>query len=150
MTYKWKVDGFYKGDANKVGEELSFIEKDGELTNENVLEFARTYKDSELHKCFEWNDAVCGRKYRLIQASQIIQNIAIVISEEPQETTKAFVNVKTTEEKKVFKNIVSVIENDEEYNQLKEKAKKDFLSYKDRYDKIIKLKDLKQIIFENM
>ena len=142
--------GLYKGDANKVGQELAFIEKDNELTSENVVEFAKKYKDSELHKCFEWNDAECGRKYRLIQANNIIQNISVVIAEDTQETTKAFVNVKTKEEKRVFKNIVSVIENDEEYEQLKEKARQDFISYKNKYDKIIRLKDLKAIIYEEL
>lgn len=150
MTYKWSVYEF-KGDANKVGKELERIEAAGELTNVNIVEFAKENKDSELNKCFEWNDTEAGRKYRLIQASKILQNISIVVNDtEPEETTKAFVNIKTKEETRVFKNIVSVIENDEEYNQLKEKAKKDFLSYKEKYDKILKLKDLKAIIFDNL
>lgn len=151
MTYKWNVNGIFKGDANKVGRELELIEREGELTNANVVEFAKDNKNSELHKCFEWNDFEAGRKYRLIQASQLIQNISIVVNDvEPTETTKAFVNIKTTEETRVFKNIVSVIQNDEEYNQLKEKAKKDFINYKNKYDKILKLKDLKAIILENI
>lgn len=149
MTYKWTMTGLYKGDANKVGRELEEIENSSELTNVNVLEFAKENKNSELHKCFEWNDTVAGQKYRLIQASKILQDITIVINE-VEETTKAFVNIKTKEETRVFKNIVSVIENDEEYNQLKEKAKRDFISYREKYDKIIKLKDLKSIILDNL
>lgn len=150
MTYKWSM-GVFKGDANKVGKELEGIEKESELTNYNVVEFAKKNTQSELNKCFEWNDTIAGEKYRLVQANQLLQSISIVISDtEPKETTKAFVNIKTKEETRVFRNIVSVLENDEEYKQLKEKAKKDFISYKDKYDKILKLKDLKAIIFENL
>ena len=150
MTYKWSMSVF-KGDANKVGKELEGIEKESELTNYNVVEFAKKNTQSELNKCLELNDTIGGEKYRLVQANQLLQSISIVISDtEPKETTKAFVNIKTKEETRVFRNIVSVLENDEEYKQLKEKAKKDFISYKDKYDKILKLKDLKAIIFENL
>lgn len=151
MTYKWSNTGF-KGDADKVGRELERIERDEELTNVNVLEFARRNKTSELNKCFEWDNTIAGEKYRMQQANQILASISIVINDnkEPVETTKAFVNIKTKEETKVFKNIVSVIENDEEYKQLKQKAEKEFISYKDKYNKILKLKDLKDIIFKNI
>lgn len=149
MTYKWNCGGF-KGNPNKVGKELEGIEKERELTNVNVLEYAKENKNSELNKCFEWNNEKAGENFRLIQASKILQSISIVINDEPQEITKAFVNIKTKEETKVFKNIVSVLENDEEYIQLKQKAERDFISYRDKYNKILKLKDLKDIIFKNM
>lgn len=148
MTYKWSTYQF-KGDANKVGEELERIEAVSELTNNSVLEYAEKNRNSELYKCFEWDDTKAARKYRLTQATAILQNISIVINEE-EDTAKAFVSIKTKEETKVYKNIVSVIENDEEYNQLKDKAKRDFISYKEKYDKVLKLKDLKAIIFENL
>lgn len=150
MTYKWNASGF-KADADKVGKELEGIERDGELTNSNLVEFAKKNTDSELNKCFEWNDTIAGEKYRLVQANNILQSISIVVNDvEPKEVTKAFINIRTSEEKRVFKNIISVIENDEEYNQLKEKARQDFISYKNKYDKILKLKDLKNIIISNL
>lgn len=150
MTYKWKVAGF-KANANKVGKELEGIEQTSELTNVNVLEYAKNNKESELNKCFEWDDKKASEKFRLIQANQILQSISIVISEtSPEEVTKAFVNVRTKEETKIFKNIVSVLENDEEYLQLKQKAERDFISYKEKYNKILKLKDLKDIITRNI
>lgn len=149
MNYKWKAAGF-KANADKVGKELEKIEKTGELTNVNILEYARKNKKSELNKCFEWDNTIAGEKFRLFQANQILQSISIVVKEEPEETTKAFVNIRTKEETKVFKNIVSVLQNDEEYSQLKAKAERDFISYKEKYNKILKLKDLKDIIFKNM
>lgn len=151
MTYKWSSTSYKGVSADKVGKELEGIESEKELTNVNVLDFAKNNKDSELYKCFDWNDKTASEKYRLIQANNILVSISIVVNEEePKESVRAFVNIKTKEEERVYKNIVSVIENDEEYLQLKEKAKRDFISYKQKYDKILKLKDLKSIILENL
>ena len=151
MNYKWSSASYKGVSADKVGRELEGIERESELTNVSVLEYAKNNKNSELNKCFDWNDETAGEKWRLQQASNILSSISIVVNEqEPKETVKAFINIKTTEEKRVFKNVVSVIENDEEYTQLKERAKRDFISYKEKYNKILRLKDLKSIILENI
>lgn len=149
MKYKWNCTVF-SANADKVGKELEKIEKDEKLTSSNVVQYAQTNKKSELYKCFEWNNEVAGEKFRLFQANQILQSISIIINESENEVTKAFVNIKTVEEEKVFKNIVDVLSNDDEYNQLKQKAERDFVSYKKKYEQTLKLKDLKEIIFNNI
>lgn len=148
MKYCWSSTG-YEADANKVGKELEKIESKGELTREKVLEYAKN-KKSELHKCFEWNDSIAGEKYRLFQASNILSSISIVYEEEPKRTTRMYVNIKNTENQREYKNIISVLENDEEYKQLLDKAERDFVSYKDKYQNMIQLNDLKNIIFKNI
>lgn len=148
MKYCWKGYNFSGADANKVGAELETIENTGELTKEKIVEFAKD-KKSELHKCLEWDDKIAGEKYRLHQASQILVSISVVINEEPQKTTRMFVNIQN-EDKKVYKNIISVLENEEDYKQLLKKAEKDFISYKEKYEKTLDLKDLKNIIFKNI
>ena len=58
MVYEWKQDRF-GADAQRVGEELESIEyKDAE----SVVKAARKSR-GELHKCFEWDDAVAGDHY---------------------------------------------------------------------------------------
>jgi hypothetical protein len=150
MKYKWNSTGF-SANANKVGEELSIIEETKDLTSVNVLQYAKTHKSSELNKCFEWDDSIASEKYRLIQANNILVSISVVVTEEAkEEPLRAFVNVKTKEDKKVFKSIVKVLENDEEYLQLLEKAERDFISYKEKYTKVVKYKDLRKIISKNI
>lgn len=148
--YSWKTSFFnYKADANKVGEELEIIERNGELTKENLLDYAERHKDSELYKCFEWDDKEAGRKYRLTQANQVLCSITLEISEEPKVQQRVYVNIKSSNtEEKVFKNIKDVLENDEEYQQLVDKAKKDFDNCKEKYQTLINKEDLKDIIFE--
>ena len=146
MVYKWKTVGF-SADPRKVGEELETIE---ELTNYSVVDKARD-ENTELHKCFEWNDTIAGEKFRLQQANHILSSISIVVEKDNEEKcVRKYVNIKTTEDKKVFKDIVKVIENSEEYNQLLDKAEREFIGYKQRYEELIQIKDLKDIIFRNI
>lgn len=149
MKYCWSSVSFANADANKVGKELEGIEKKGELTRETVLEFAKN-KKSELHKCFEWDDKIAGEKYRLYQASYILTSISIVYEEEPKKATRMYVSIKNDNEKREYKNIISVLENDDDYKKLLSKAKKDFISYKEKYQNLLQLQDLKNIIFENI
>lgn len=143
--YSWKSVGF-NADVQKVGEELERI---NEITNKNVLEYAKDNIDSELHKCFEWNDEIASEKYRLIQATRLISSISFVIQEEPIKKQKVYYSIKT-EEKEIhsFKNIKSILENENEYYALCNKAKKELENCKNNYNGLIKKDDLKKIIFE--
>ena len=61
-----------------------------------------------------------------------------------------FVNIKNENEKREYKNIISVLENDDKYKQLLDKAERDFVSYKEKYQNLLQLNDLKNIIFKNI
>lgn len=139
----------YEADAQLVGEELEFIERDNTITPEHIVEYAQRHKDSELYKCFEWDDTEASKKWRLQQARLIICSIKLEIKEEPKKVQRVYVNIKDKDsEEKVFKNINEVINNDEEYQQLIEKAKRDIESCKERYDNLLEKNDLKNILFE--
>ena len=146
--YSWK-NYVFSQDSQKVGEELEELEKVSEITNKNVLEYARKNKDSELHKCFEWNDTIAGEKYRLIQATNVISSISFVIEEEPIKKQKVYFSVKSdAKESRQFKNIKDILEDDEDYKALLNKARKEFETCKGNYDSLIKREDLKDIIFD--
>ena len=149
MKYCWKHTGF-EADANKVGIELEKIKSKEKLTREVVLNYAKN-KESELHKCFEWDDNVASEKYRLFQASCILSSISIVVKDtkKNKKTTRMYVSIKNENERE-YKSIVEVLENDEEYKQLISKAEQDFLSYKQKYEELIQLNDLKNIIYKNL
>lgn len=150
INYRW-TNVYFNADANKVGKELEELENSlDSLDTKNIVNFAKDEK-SELHKCFEWDDKVAGEKYRLQQANQILTSISIVSKEEDSkpEVVRAFVNIKDSEDnERKFKNIAKVLENEDEYSQIKKKAYDDLVRCKDRYSKIIELSDLKEIIFD--
>lgn len=146
--YSWKYFQF-STDAQKVGSELEKLEVLGELTNDMIVDYAKNHPKSELFKCFEWNDTEAGRKYRLYQASQILSSISVKITEEPVQKQKVYYSIKSAEtKKKVFKNIKDIVENDEEYLQLIDKASEELNACKDKYETLIKKEDLKDILFE--
>lgn len=146
--YCWKSSGF---DANvqAVGEELEKIEEVGEISSEKVLEYAEKHKNSELYKCFDWDDKSASRKYRLTQASCILSSISVEIKEEPVEKQKVYYSVVSSESgSRKFKNIKEILKDDDEYRQLVSKAKNEFDSCKEKYDNLIRKEDLKDIVFE--
>ena len=143
--YSWKSVGF-NANAQKVGEELEDIV---DVSNKNVLDYAKNNINSELHKCFEWDDTIAGEKYRLVQATQLISSISFVIQEEPIKKQKVYYSIKTEEKGiRTFKNIKSILENDDEYKELCNKAKQEIENCKNKYNDLIQKKDLKEIIFE--
>lgn len=146
--YSWRAAGF-SADAQLVGEELEKLEFAGEVTPDEVIKFARNNVDSELYKCFEWDDKVCGEKYRKFQASNILTSISVKIKEEPVEKTRVYLSVKTElDNKRVFKNVKEVLKNDVEYQQVIDKCKKELDNCVEKYQKLLEKDDLKNIIFE--
>ena len=146
--YSWKSAGF-NADVQKVGEELEVLEKMTEISNKSVLEFAKKNKKSELNKCFEWDDKIAGEKYRLHQASTLISSISFVIEEEPVKKQKIYFSIKSDEkETRKFKNIKDILEDDEDYKALIQKAKNELETCTNNYESLLRKEDLKDIIFE--
>jgi hypothetical protein len=149
--YSWKCTGmaYFNADAQLVGEELEKLEFAGELTADEVLKFAKVNPESETYKCFEWDNSIAGEKYRKIQASSILSSISVKIKEEPRETQRVYVSVKTSlDSARKFKNIKEVLKNDEEYQQLIDRAKLEFVNCREKYETLLEKEDLKNVIFE--
>jgi hypothetical protein len=49
----------------------------GALQPKTVVNWARNNPSSKLHALFEWDNRICGEKYRIIQAREIIQCVTI-------------------------------------------------------------------------
>lgn len=146
--FSWN-NSYYSADAQLVGEELEQIERNSTITPENVVEYAERHKDSELYKCFEWDDNEAANKWRLQQARLVICSISLEIREEPRKVQRVYVSIRDKDtEERTFKSINEVLKNDKEYQQLVDKAKKELEGCKDRYTNLIEKDDLKNIIFE--
>lgn len=142
--YSWKSVGF-NANAQKVGEELEGII---DINNKSVLNYAKNNINSELHKCFEWDDTIASEKYRLIQANHIICSISFVIQEEPLKKQKVYFSIKAEEKDTCrFENIKDIIEDDKKYYALCDKAKRELENCKNNYNDLIKKDDLKDIVF---
>ena len=72
----------------------AIAERHGTLTAELVLDSAKP-KNSPLHHHFDWRDTSAARKYRLIQAAELIRSIKVhyEVSENKTVHVRAFHNV---------------------------------------------------------
>lgn len=141
--YSWKVAGFIKADANKVGAELEIIEKNEDLTAEAVLKYARSHTNSELYGAFEWDDAIAGEKYRRDVASRIISSIRVEIIEDDKKKTnkpiKAFVQTARLQK---FEPIEVFVQDLDKYQMLLEKAYRELNTVKDKYTELTEIQEL--------
>ncbi len=139
MQAEWKIKGIFKADAQRVADEIG----ENSITPEQVLEKARNDENSELHKCFEWNDGIAAEKYRLIQARKIIINLAYVPKEKTDEPVRCF---QITREKSVYMPTKQFLVNNDEYQDLLKRAKVELESFKRRYATLSELETVFEAI----
>ena len=125
MQAEWRIKGVYKADAQKVADEIGEVK----ITPLEVLDKARDV-NSELHKCFEWDDSIAGEKYRLQQARAIIVNLVYVQKAEEEQPVRCF---QITTEKSVYQPTQSFLVQKDEYQSLLKRAKMELESFKRRY-----------------
>ena len=133
----WRINGIFKADADKVYNEIKSI--GDEVTPEQILEKARN-KNTELYKCFEWDDSKAAEKWRLHQARNI--TVQLVIAHECNTETPIRIFSKTTE-KSGYKETIKIVHNKDEYKQLLERAYAELKEFKRKY---ASLKELDYII----
>ena len=128
MQVQWKIKGVIKADAAKVYKEIGT--KD--ITPESVLEKARD-EDTELHKCFEWDDTIAAEKYRLQQARQIIQ-LLVTVPDKKEEPPKRVFQVSS--EKNTYQPIKFFMKNEEEATILLNRAIEELRAFQKRYSSL--------------
>lgn len=138
MVVTWRVAGIYKADAQKVAEEIG-TEK---ITPEEVLEKARD-ENSELHKCFEWNDSVAAEKYRLQQAGNVIRMLYYESEKKDVEPVRLY---SLTTEQRTYQPTKSFLVQEDEYQSLLKRAKAELEAFKRKYHTITEL----EAVFEAM
>lgn len=73
-TWKPGFESLHKADAQIVAEEIISIGESA--TPAQIVDKARD-SGTELHKCFEWDDAIAAEKHRLYQARQVVCHLVI-------------------------------------------------------------------------
>lgn len=71
---KWGAHSF-KADAQKVYLEIRSI--GDEVKPQQMVDYAREHEDSEMHKCFTWDNDIAADKWRLEEARMIHRNLVI-------------------------------------------------------------------------
>lgn len=147
LKAKWRSDfaWIYKDvDPNKVAEEISGI--GNSATAEQIVERAKD-ENSELHKCFEWNDTIAANSWRINQARTLTYHLVIEQKEtetdEDKPEIRFFVNPKNGEGYKRFER---VFRQEDEYQQLLQKAMQELHAFKRKYSRLTELQDIFDLI----
>lgn len=132
---KWVGQNF-KGDPKKVYDEIQTLGKS--YTPNDILTYAREHEESELHKCFDWNDTTAAEKWRLHTARIICCSLkaTVVRSEEEALTIRL---IQHDDEEKAYKPVTFTVRNEDEYGRLLKQAKAELAAFKKRYKSIVEL-----------
>ena len=131
---KWKVDGIFKADANECYREISSLEQ---ITPKAILDFARD-ENSELHKCFEWDNDSAAEKYRTIQAGNVIRMLYIV----PKNADAPPVMVLSRTSDTVYQPTRTFVKNQNEYEDLLKRALSELESFRLKYKTLSELEQV--------
>jgi hypothetical protein len=124
----------FKGDPAKVVKELESIGE--EVRPQQMVDYAKSHKSSELYKCFTWSDSIAADKYRLYEARQIQRNLIIrklPTPENQEQQPKTIRLMMRTETTGGYKSIINIMRNDDEREKLLVMAKNELYAFERKY-----------------
>lgn len=136
VVAKWKIN-VYKADASKVANEIIAI--GDEAKPEQIVEKARD-PESELHKCFIWDDKIAAEKWRLEEARHIVRLLVIDKQDEEPDDEPIRVFFKVNNEYDTgYKQTSLIFRNEDEYKALLRQAKAELEAFKRKYKTLTEL-----------
>lgn len=142
ITTKWKINGIFKADAQKVADEIIAIGE--EATPAQILEKARN-EETELHKCFTWDDSVAAEKYRLQEARTVVRLLVIEREEDDPEPVRQFFKV-SNDHDVGYKQTILIVRDQDEYKALLRQAKAELTMFKNKYKTLTELEGVFEAI----
>lgn len=130
----WKSGCRISADAQKVADEILAIGKSA--TTAQILDKARDEK-TELHKCFDWDDAEAAEKWRMQQARHIVCNLVIKEkTDAPKPEVRVFFK---TDDESGYKPTVLIMQDKDEYQKLLARALAELNSFRAKYKSLTEL-----------
>lgn len=136
---KWKMS-LFQADAERCYQEIVSIGES--VTPKQIVDFGRN-PDTELHKCFEWNDSIAAEQYRIQQARHVVCNLVIVEETQKTEPQKLRLLQRADEG---YKPAELIVQNKSEYERLLERARAELSSFKQRYHMLVELEEILALI----
>jgi len=134
---------FHNADAQRVAEEIYSI---GEgATPEQIYEKAKG-KNTELHKCLEWDNRKAADKYRLQQCGNILRCLIIKKKDEPEKPQQPIRVFHYSDVTHTYVPTVKIVRNVDEYQALLEQAMRELRIFKAKYSTLSELKEILDLI----
>lgn len=145
IVAKWRegFSGLFRGaDAQKVADEISAI---GEApTAADIVDAARN-EDSELHKCFEWDDSRAAELWRLKQARDVVHHLVYVEEKIPVDRPEIRIRYMDNTERG-YKETKKIVRNEDSYKALLAQAYSELRAFKARYSMLSELAEILDLI----
>ena len=129
----------FRADAEGVYNDLQNIES---KTPQNVVDYAAEHPESELHKCFTWDDTKAANEWRKQEARQVMR-LLVYEDDKEEEPTKVRVLQRGTEE---YLPVKKIVQNNDEYTALLRRARLELKAFKERYKNIVELEEIFDLI----
>lgn len=142
IVSRWKVQGLYKADAQKVADEILTL---GDSVEPSAVVEKAKDENTELHKCFEWRDDIAAEKYRLHQARKLMCNL-IIVEQEKKDTQEPVRLMFKTKAHEGYKPISLIMQEPDEYKALLNRAYRELARFKQKYKMLKELKDIFELI----
>jgi hypothetical protein len=143
--WRSEVASLYKGiDAQMVADEIANI---GEaVTAEQIVDKAKD-KNTELHKCFTWDDESAAEKYRIIEARQIVRHLVREELPDVKNDTPPLRIFYKTNNGEGYKHIErTIIKREDEYQALLARAMMELRAFKAKYSMLEELREILDLI----
>lgn len=139
----WKIQGIFNANAEKVDSEIKSI--GDKATPQQLLDYAKNNENSELHKCFEWDDSIAAEKYRLEQARKILIFIVRVPANKEKPPIREY---QITTERCTYQPTRAFLSNQDEYEELLKRAYAELVAFKKKYKMLSELEEVFKAIDE--
>ena len=135
IVARWSSTGTtFKADPQKCYEEILEICEDiDSAPAEKILEKARD-EETELHKCFTWDDSVAAERWRMREAGLVSRQLVLkrVEDDAPKDQTEIRLFY-STDNKSGYKPTQIIVKKQDEYQALLNMAKKELQAFKKKY-----------------
>lgn len=143
--WRKEVANMYKGiDAQTVADEISEIGED--VTAEQIVDKAKD-ENTELHKCFTWDNDIAAEKYRIIEARQIVRHLVREELPDAKNDTPPLRVFYKTNNGEGYKHIErTIIKKEDEYQALLARAMMELRAFKVKYSMLEELREIFELI----
>ena len=146
--YSWKNVPPAKGiEPETAAEEITrIIAVHGHATPQIIVQEAE-HEESPLHRCFEWDDSVAAKMYRVEQAKYILRAIVVTVEKEdrPPVRIRAFHNV-VEDDVRCYTTVKHARQTPELWRQVVEKAKAELKSWRQTYQHIKEFETIFEVV----
>lgn len=143
ITATWKrgFEGFHKADAQRVADEIMAI--GASATPQQIVERAKD-PNSELHRCFTWNDTVAAEKWRLEEARTIVRHL--VIEDKSKDKEAPEIRYFHRIDSGGYRQAEMVFRKEDDYKKLLQQAYADLQAFKRKYSSLSELDYILELI----